>query len=252
MLFSWLVEAFIAWTSPGLLFMSAVFIFAPWLKPFLSSPFEFGKLNILVYGILWPTVIGIGLNSVGLLIFNFLATKMNFVKRVEQSLTEQLAQAEMAAMDHSFSWLNHEQLKLFNNMSSEDKSKFFASYTASQKDMIVTDITKRLNTGLSLAPHISFLSPDIKKEIRYTTSAPSSLHVFSLGILGMAVCALIYNIAFSLINKSYINLLYQSLPLVVALCFLIKMVFQFAAAYYSSLYNVFVGIGGILRKNQSK
>ena len=57
--FSWLIEIFIGWTSPGLLFLSALFFAFPAFKEYTGSTFDFWGLGVIVYGILWPTVVGI-------------------------------------------------------------------------------------------------------------------------------------------------------------------------------------------------
>lgn len=246
-LFSWVIEVFIAWTAPGLLFMSILPFLIPEIKIYVAIFPNFGNLNLFVYAILWPTFFGICLNSIGIIVFDFIAKKINFANKIEATLTQQLVNAEIAALDNAFSFLTPEQIAHLNSMRPEDKKQYLDTYWQNLKSIISNDIKKRLNAGISLSPHISSLLPDLKKEIRATASAPLSLHVFSLGILGILLCVFLYIIMVSLFCHDWLGLFYKSIAILPLLMVFLYMVFRFAAVYLSTLYSVFVGIGGASR-----
>jgi len=245
-LFSWLIEVLIVWTSPGLLFGSVLYIIRPELKNYIQFD---NSLGMFLYGILWPSLIGICLNSIGLLIFEFIARRIKFFEKIERQIEEQFANAELASMDYSLSaFLNEEQRKILNSLTEEQQAAFFKSYWDNIRTITIENVRKRLTIGFALIPYVSLFEPNVKKEMRYSLSPHLNLHVFCLGVLGICTCLLPYSIATAILQQNWLNLLKYSLPILFFALLFLQMAFRFASIYWSTTYTLCLSISDIFKQ----
>ncbi len=242
---SWVFDALIVWTAPGLLFVSALSFIVPELK---TISFD-GSMNIILYGILWPTVIGLFLNSFALLIFDYIAKKTDFIKKVENEIQEQFVNARLAITENILSFFNEEEKKTLQILSPEEKDAFFASLWQKLRQVTTEDVKRRMNLGFTLTPYVSLFHPNIKKEMKQAISPHLNMHVFSLGIFGMSTLFFLCSIIISLWSQTWVNLLIYSLPAFFVTLLFANMALRFAYMYYAAVYSLYLGIADVSRKN---
>ena len=208
----------------------------------MDIAFKFTSLQIL-FCIIWPSILGIFLHSIGQYIFSFIASKLNLIERIKNEFIDQHANAvKDSNLSRYVDSLSEEGAQHLNDMKEEDKNKFFEKVIQVACDSAARSIRQRLNTGIALAPLAQFSLSSQLREMRAYVLGPTALFELSLSLIGCALIVIPMSLFFVL-DKNWIFILWWLIISLIGLFLLWRICLIFYYSYLQQNYSIFIGIG---------
>lgn len=238
-IFSWIIEAIVAFTLPGIFSISL----ATWAYPNLYMPTGYfsqvTKLGLFVYAFLWPTILGMVLNELGKHLFAIIGGKLNIAEKAKDSFISQFVDAEVALVEHHYS---QNELAHIHALSEKEKSSYFREIVDQQYKTAKESISKRLGKGLMILPKVIIGDSKMRQELGFAIGPSHTLFSFSIGVFAGLMCLAFFSIYANIYTRNYIKLLTTSLPIVALATGAFSMSAANAFDWYANRAAVFLGL----------